>query len=89
MAVPLQVKTQQQTSERPLPKSVQAAKVVELALITYTDENGIQQSQLGVIGDNNVHLISGRLLGFSDTTTSQGQATEWLRNAVFEKLGRK
>lgn len=89
MATPLQAKTQQTQSERPLPKSVQAAKLVDLALITYTDDSGLRQSQLAVVGDNSVHLISGRLLGFSETTTQQGQAAEWLRKAVFEKLGRK
>lgn len=88
MAVPLQAKTQQTPSERPLPKSVQAAKVVDLALVSYTDDSGLQQVQLAIIGDNNVNLISGRLLGISDTT-SQGPASEWLKKAIFEKLGRK
>ena len=86
MALPLQVKTSQQSSERLLPRTVVAVKRVELALIHYTDESGIQQTQLAVVGDNNIHLLSGRTFGISDTTTSQGPASDWLRKAVFEKL---
>jgi hypothetical protein len=88
MAIPLQAKTQQRPSERPLPKSVQAVKLVDLALVSYTDDSGLQHVQLAIIGDNNVNLISGRMLGLSDTAT-QGLASDWLKKAIFEKLGRK
>lgn len=70
------------------PKTVIAAKPVELALVTYTDESNTQQTQLAVIGENNVHLIEGRALGFSKNTTPQGSASEWLRKGIFAKLGR-
>lgn len=70
------------------PKTVIAAKPVELALVTYTDESNTQQTQLAVIGENNVHLIEGRALGLSKNTTPQGSASEWLRKGIFAKLGR-
>lgn len=76
------------TNEPLTPKTVIAAKPVELALVTYTDETNTQQTQLAVIGENNVHLIEGRALGFSKNTTPQGSASEWLRKGIFEKLGR-
>jgi hypothetical protein len=88
MAIPLQAKTQQNPSERTLPRSVQAVKLVDLALVSYTDDSGLQHVQLAIVGDNNVNLISGRLLGISDTT-NQGPASDWLKKAIFEKLGRK
>lgn len=65
-----------------------AAKPVELALVTYTDESNTQHTQLAIIGENNVHLIEGRSMGFSKNSTPQGSASEWLRKAIFEKLGR-
>lgn len=84
MATPLQPKMNEPLS----PKTVIAAKPVELALVTYTDESNTQQTQLAVIGENNVHLIEGRALGFSKNTTPQGSASEWLRKGIFAKLGR-
>lgn len=65
-----------------------AAKPVELALVTYTDESNTQFTQLAIIGENNVHLVEGRAMGFSKNSTPQGSASEWLRKAIFEKLGR-
>lgn len=62
-------------------------KEVSLSLISYIDDEGLSQTQLAIIGDNNVHLLSGRAMGISDTT-NQGQATKWLRDAIFEKLGK-
>lgn len=63
-----------------------AAKRVDLALVTYTDESNTQFTQLAVVGENNIHLIEGRALGFSKNTTPQGSASEWLKRAIFEKL---
>ena len=68
------------------PRTVLAAKRVDLALVTYTDETNTQQTQLAVIGENSIHLIEGRALGFSRNTTPQGSASEWLRNGIFKKL---
>ena len=78
-----QLQTQPNMTE---PRKVLGAKVVELALVTYTDETNTQHTQLAVIGDNNVHLIEGRALGFSKNTTPQGTASEWLKKGIFEKL---
>jgi len=68
------------------PRKVLGAKRVEIALVTYTDETNTQHTQLAIIGDNNVHLLEGRALGFSKNTTPQGNASEWLKNGIFEKL---
>lgn len=72
-----------------LPKTVTAAKVVELALVTYQDDSNQQQVQLAVVGDNTVHLLESRQLGISRTTTPQGIASEWLKDGIFKALGRK
>jgi hypothetical protein len=85
MATPLQMKTNAPTE----PRKVLAAKRVELALVTYTDETNTQQTQLAVIGENTVHLIEGRALGFSKNTTPQGTASDWIKKGIFEKLGIK
>lgn len=82
MATPLQPKKNEPLS----PRTVIAAKRVDLALVTYTDESNTQFTQLAVVGENNIHLIEGRALGFSKNTTPQGSASEWLKKAIFEKL---
>ncbi len=87
MAQPLPAKTPQ-ASPTPLnrnPKTVLAVKEVRIALVSYNDETGLPQSQLAVIGDNNVHLLNARNMGISNTST-QGQATEWLKEGIFKKL---
>lgn len=87
MAQPLPSKTQpaSPTQLNRNPKTVLAVKEVRLAMVSYNDETGIPQSQLAVIGDNNVHLLNARNMNISNTTT-QGQATEWLRDGIFKKL---
>ena len=70
------------------PRTVLGAKIVEVALVTYLDERGQQQTQLAVVGDNNVHLLESRQFGISKNTTPQGVASEWLTKGIFEKLGR-
>jgi hypothetical protein len=78
-----------QEQSRAAPRSVLAAKGVDLALITYVDEQGTQITQLAVVGDNRVHVLDGKPMGFSKVTTPQGLANDWLRDGVFAKLGRK
>ena len=81
MATPMQ--TQPHMTE---PRKVLGAKRVELAMVTYTDESNTQHTQLAVIGEHNIHLIEGRGLGLSKNTTPQGNASEWLKKGIFEKL---
>lgn len=59
-----------------------------LALVTYIDNENMQQTQLAVVGDNSVHLLSGKQLGVSETR-AQGNAADWLTQGIFKKLGRK
>lgn len=82
-------KPQDGPKERPAPRSVLAAKPVDIILVRYVDDRGQEHTQLAAVGDSEVHLINGRTLGFSRSDTPQGQANPWLRDAVFEKLGRK
>lgn len=89
MAQPLMPQSQEDQKPRPPPRKVVAVKGVDLVLVTYTDEAGQQITQLAVVGDNQVHLLEGRALGFARTTTPQGVANPWLRDGIFEKLGRK
>ena len=75
--------------ERGTPRTVVAAKPVQLALVTYFDEYGTEQTQLAVIGEKNVHLLDGKTTGFSDTSTPQGLGSEWLKKGIFTALGKK
>ena len=88
MADPMESLIDQEQS-RAAPRTVLAAKGVDLALITYVDEQGTQITQLAVVGDNRVHVLDGKPMGFSKVTTPQGLANDWLRDGVFSKLGRK
>lgn len=83
----LQLQQNQKIPETP--RTVIAAKKVDLVLVTYLDEYNQQQSQLAVVGENTVHLLESRRLGMSVNTTPQGIATQWLRDGVFKALGRK
>jgi hypothetical protein len=58
-------------------------------MVRYQDEYNQQQVQLGVMGDNEIHLLESRQLGFSKSTTPQGVASKWLRDGVFKILGRE
>lgn len=64
------------------------AKKVDLVLVTYRDEYNTTQSQLAVVGENNIHLLESRSLGLSKNTTPQGTASQWLRDGIFAALGR-
>jgi hypothetical protein len=87
MATPLQ--TQLKTRDLDKALSVVGAKPVELALVTYYDDSGMEQTQLAVVGDNTVHLLDGKSTGFSANTTHQGRAADWLKEGIFKALGRK
>ena len=87
MATPLQVKTRMTDSDQP--RTLIGAKKVDVALITFRDENNVQQTQLAVVGENTVHLLESRSLGMSKNTTRQGTASEWLAKAVIEALKEK
>ena len=78
-----------QEKSRPAPRTVLAAKGVDLALITYVDEQGTQFTQLAVVGDQHIHLLDAKPMGFGKVTAPQGVANAWLRDGVFAKLGRK
>lgn len=76
-------------AQQRMPRTVTAAKVVDLVLVTYQDEYNQQQVQLGVMGENTIHLLESRQLGVSKSTTPQGVASQWLRDGVFKMLGRE
>lgn len=78
-----------QPRQRAEPQTVLAVKKVDLALVQFADERGLEVTSLAIIGDNNVHLLDGRSLGLTQSRNPVGVATEWLRKAIFEKLGRK
>lgn len=83
MATPLNLSQQRELTS---PRTVQAAKHVELAIINFTDETNVQHCTLAVIGENHVHILEGRSMGFSPHTTPQGNASGWLKKAIKEKL---
>lgn len=85
MADPMESLIDQEQS-RAAPRTVLAAKRVELALVTYVDEQGTQYTSLAVVGDSKVHILDGKPMGFSRTTTPQGLANAWLRDGIIQKL---
>lgn len=66
--------------------TVQDAKLVNLALVSYTDKDGRKYTQLAVVGESTVHLLEGKSTGFSNVTTPQGKSSDWLRDGVFKLL---
>ena len=85
MADPMESLIDQEQS-RAAPRTVLAAKRVEVALVTYVDENGTQFTSLAVVGDSKVHMLDGKPMGFSRVATAQGLANNWLRDGIIEKL---
>jgi hypothetical protein len=71
------------------PRTVQRAQLVNLGLVWYTDDENQKHVQLAVIGEKTVHLLEGKTTGFSNITTRQGPANDWLRDAIFEALQTK
>lgn len=68
------------------PRMVLAAKVVDLALVTYVDETGQQRTTLAVVGDNKVQMLNARDFGIAREPTPSGIASDWLAKGIFEKL---
>lgn len=62
------------------------AKIVKIALITYTDEYGAEVTQPALVGDNSVVLLDASVFGVSRNRTLQGPASEWVREGVLKKL---
>ena len=66
---------------------MKAVQPVQLVLISYADERGMDVTQLALVGDNNVHLLESRSLGLNNGQTPQGRASKWLADGVFKKMG--
>ena len=81
MAIPLNLQREQTA-----PRTVQAAKFVELAIVTFSDDTNVQHTTLAVVGENHIHLLEGRELGYCPHTTPKGNASAWLTKAIKEKL---
>ena len=77
------------TGQTPTPRTVQSAKLVDLAIVSYTDNDGTQHSQLFVIGDKTVIMLDGRSLGYSTRPEPSGIAGRWLRDEVLKALGKE
>lgn len=69
-------------------RTVLDVKEVKLAVVSYKDDTGRLVAQLAIVGDNNVNLLESRSLGLTKETTPQGFASNWLRDGIFEKLGK-
>jgi hypothetical protein len=70
------------------PRTVQSAKLVDLALVSYIDPDGGEHTQLCVVGDNTVIMLDGRGLGYSNRPDSSGIAAAWLRDEVLKALNK-
>ncbi len=77
------------STQQPQVRVVLEAKVVKLVMVSYIDPSNQKIVGLAVVGDNQVHMLESRTLGFSKNSTPQGPASEWLRDGIFEKLAEK
>lgn len=68
------------------PRTVQSAKLVNLAIVSYTDVDGAQRTQLCVLGDKTVLMLDSKGIGISNRSEPSGVAANWLKDAVFETL---
>ena len=71
------------------PRTVLSAKTVELAIVSYTDVEGLERTQLCVIGDKTVLMLDSKGLGISNRGEPSGVAAPWLRDALFIKMGKQ
>lgn len=78
--------SQTQDQVRQPPKTVISAKRVEIALVSYMDETGRQVTQLALVGENNIHMLDNKEIGFLKDPSPRGLASPWLRDGVLEKL---
>lgn len=73
----------------PSPRTVTSVKVVKLALVSYIDNDGLEHTQLAVLGDNTVLLGSGKEFNLSGLRTEpSGVATGWLRDGVLATVNK-
>jgi hypothetical protein len=72
----------------PAPRTVLSAKTVELAIVSYTDVAGMTRTQLCVLGDHTVLMLDSKGLGISLHGEPSGVAAPWLRDALFEMMGK-
>lgn len=70
------------------PKTVAAVKLVNMALVSYINENGEEITQLALIGDEKVQLLNNQDFNLGTVKTSKGPANDWLVRGIMEKLGR-
>ena len=71
------------------PRTVLSAKTVELAIVSYTDVEGMERTQLCVVGDKTVLMLDSKGLGISNRGEPSGVAAPWLRDALFIKMGKQ
>jgi hypothetical protein len=71
------------------PRTVQSAKLVDLALVSYTDPDGAEHSQLAVVGEKTVIMLDGRGLGYSVRPDPSGVASAWLRDEILKALNKE
>jgi hypothetical protein len=89
MATPLKLPQQSPLTQNLTPRTVLGVQPVTLALVNYIDESAQSVTQLAIIGENTVHLLESRALGFTKNSTPFGRATKWLFDGVKGILGAK
>lgn len=80
---------QMQEETKYAPKTVLSAVAVELALVSYTDGDGMMTTQFAIVGNNNVMLLDSKELGLGSERKPAGQAGGWLRDGILAAMGKK
>lgn len=70
------------------PRTVISAAPVDLALVSYTDNDGQVVSQFAIVGNNNVILLDSREIGVGQERRPAGQAGGWLKDGILKAMGK-
>jgi hypothetical protein len=79
----------QQTEEKLQPRTVLSAAKVDLALVSYVDQNGELVTQFAIIGNHNVVLLDSKEIGVGQERKPAGTATGWLKDGILKAMGRE
>lgn len=79
---------QQQETQTYQPRTVISAAPVDLALVSYADNDGNVVTQFAIVGKNTVILLDSREIGIGQERRPAGQAGGWLKDGILKAMGK-
>lgn len=77
-----------ETQQQYQPKTVLSAAPVDLAMVSYVDNDGEVVTQFAIVGNNNVMLLDSKEIGLGTERKPAGQAGGWLKDGILKAMGR-